>query len=127
MRVRKFLICAAVLALPTVWAAPGMAKGGDAVRVAAKCSPGVTGKLKAKNDSGRIEVEFEVDQNRNNRLWRWRIYRDGRAVSGGRALTRPPSGSFSIERRIGNPVGRNRVAFRALGADGKRCSASLLV
>ena len=47
------------------------AKGGNpAVRATGTCTIDSTSKLKAKHDNGRIEVEFEVDQNRNNRLWK---------------------------------------------------------
>ena len=47
-----------------------LAKGGSGVvRATGTCSAASTSKLKAKHDSGRIELEFEVDQNRNNRLW----------------------------------------------------------
>ena len=39
--------------------------GGARERVAGNCTSGATSKLKAKPDDGRLEVEFEVDQNRN--------------------------------------------------------------
>ena len=37
----------------------------DEKRVAGSCSGGSTAKLKVKHDDGRLETEFEVDQNRN--------------------------------------------------------------
>ena len=49
-----------------VLAAPGIAnaKGGGDVRAKGKCSASSTSKIKIKADNGRIETEFEVDQNR---------------------------------------------------------------
>src|SRR4051794_9509172 len=46
--------------------AAALAKGGDDDhRVSGKCTRGSTAKLKVKADDGRLETEFEVDQNRN--------------------------------------------------------------
>ena len=41
------------------------AKGGNGVRVSGTCTQSSTAKLKLGREDGRIEVEFEVDQNRN--------------------------------------------------------------
>src|SRR4051794_29272060 len=57
--------------------------GGDgsrATRVAGTCTDGSTAKLKAKPDDGRLEVELEVDQNRNGVKWAVRVRRDGTLV-----------------------------------------------
>ena len=62
-------------------ALPGaaLAKGGDddngggnsrETRVTGSCTAGSSAKLKAKPDDGRLEAEFEVDQNRNGVTWR---------------------------------------------------------
>lgn len=104
------------------------AKGGDRfVRVAGTCSPGVSAKLKAKNDGRAIEVEFEVDQNRNGVRWNWRLLRGAVVVRRGTSITHAPSGSFSVERRIANPAGVNRITFRAVSSGGKTCRATLRV
>ena len=104
------------------------AKGGDRfVRVAGTCSSGISAKLKAKNDGRVIEVEFEVDQNRTGVRWNWRLVRGTAVVRRGASITRGPSGSFSVERRIANPAGVNRVAFRAVSSGGKTCRATLRV
>ena len=56
---------AAAVALPSVAAA----KSGD-VRRAGTCNTSATSKLKLSPENGRIEVEFEVDQNRRGVRWR---------------------------------------------------------
>src|SRR5215218_7147597 len=56
--------------------------GARGTRVAGTCTDGSTAKLKAKPDDGRLEVELEVDQNRNGVTWTVRIRRDGNLVVG---------------------------------------------
>ncbi|HET9215205.1 MAG TPA: hypothetical protein VFN93_10675, partial [Gaiellaceae bacterium] len=52
-------------------AAPAAAKDDDREVIRrGGCSGASDWKLKAKNDDGRIEVEFEVDQNRSGHRWR---------------------------------------------------------
>ena len=59
-------------------AAPlAVAKDGD-IRVAARARAS-TSKLKLSDEDGRIEVEFEVDQNRNGVRWDVLIFRTGSA------------------------------------------------
>jgi hypothetical protein len=104
-------------------------KGGDtkAKRVTGTCTGGATAKLKAKPDDGRLETEFEVDQNRNGVTWKVTIRRNGvRAVST-QATTRAPSGSFSVERRLTNGPGADRISARATSPSGQVCTASVTV
>ena len=104
------------------------AKGGNpVVRSNASCSSGVTAKLKAKHDDSRLEVEWEIDQNRNGVRWTWSIARDGVKVRSGVARTVAPSGSFSIERKIADTAGLNRIVARATRSGGKTCVARLSV
>jgi hypothetical protein len=118
------------LAVGAVTLAPTAAlakKGGDRGRtVAGTCSNGSTAKLKAKHDDGRLETEFEVDQNRNGVSWRVTIRRNGRTAVSTRATTRAPSGSFSVERRIADGSGTDRITARATRA-GETCTASLTI
>jgi hypothetical protein len=106
-------------------------RGGDdkrsEKRVAGSCTGRATAKLKAKPDDGRLEVEFEVDQNRNGVRWSVRIRRNGTRVVRTSAVTRAPSGSFSVERKIGNPAGADRIAARAVSPSGQVCRASLTI
>jgi len=123
MRTLTLLIALAALALPAVASGkenPGVVKTG-------RCSNGATWKLKAKNDDARIEVEFEVDQNVVGRRWNVTLKRDGAVVFRGVRVTRAPSGSFSITRRIANPGGADRVVATAKTAAGGTCRAALTV
>jgi hypothetical protein len=110
------------VALPADAAARGeVVRSGD-------CSGSATWKLKAKPDGGRLEVEGEVDVNRNGQTWRWKILRNGNVVERGAATTHAPSGSFSVQRRIGNPAGSDRIGWRAKNAaTGQTCRGSLSI
>lgn len=105
--------CAAGIASSV--ASPAVA-GGDDDRVirTGSCSGSADWKLKVKTDDGRLEVEGEVDSNRRGQEWRWAIVHNGSVSARGRAVTRGASGSFSIERRIVNLRGTDRVVFRAV-------------
>jgi hypothetical protein len=99
----------------------------DEKRVTGTCTDGSTVKLKAKRDDGRLEVEFEVDQNRNGVRWQVRARRDGKLVIKTSAVTQAPSGSFSVERKIADPAGSNRIKARATSPSGEVCKAALTI
>ena len=92
------------------------AHAGDDYRVirTGSCSAYGTWKLKAKADDGRIEVEFEVDTNRNGQTFDVALRRDGSLVWSGTRTTQAPSGSFSVERRISNSAGDDVIVGRAV-------------
>ena len=90
------------------------AKGSDAQIKTGSCTAASDWKLKAKADDGRIEVEFEVDTNRNGRAFGVRLRRDGNLVWSGTRITEAPSGSFSVERRISNSAGDDVIVGRAV-------------
>jgi len=90
------------------------------------CSGASNWKLKAKPDDGGLEVEFEVDQNRNGVKWNVALRRNGKTVSRGSRTTRAPSGSFDFERTIGNPSGTDTISAVASRA-GETCRASLKI
>ena len=113
-------VVAAALGATTAQAAT--AKSGDGVRVAGTCSDTSTSKLKIKHDNGRLQVEFEVDQNRNAVPWTVELRKDGRLVFQGTRLTAAPSGSFSLERRIAGTTGI--IKARAT-RNGEVCSANM--
>ena len=111
-------------AVAVVAAAPiASAKGGDRVRVAGVCTQSSTAKLKLSREDGRIEVEFEVDQNRNGVPWKVTLRRNGRLVASTTARTHAPSGSFSVRRLIGGAPAANRVTAVATRSSGERCTA----
>jgi O-acetylhomoserine/O-acetylserine sulfhydrylase-like pyridoxal-dependent enzyme len=125
----KILIPLAATGLAAILAVPGaLAKGGDDVRRAGTCKGNSSSKIMAKHDDGRIEVEFEVDQNRNGATWRVRLKDNGKRVFRGRATTGPPSGSFSVERRIANMSGKDHIKGIAKNrASGERCVARVAI
>jgi hypothetical protein len=106
-----------------------LAKSSSAeVRVTGSCTLSSTAKLKAHHDDGRIEYEFEVDQNRNNRLWSVRVWDDGHRVFTGTRRTHAPGGSFSLDRKIANRAGTDTISARAVNATtGEVCRATLNV
>ncbi|MGH3111798.1 MAG: hypothetical protein ACRDQT_12870 [Gaiellaceae bacterium] len=113
------LACGFLLA---VAAGPAAAKDGD-VRVAGTCSSASTSKLKLSEEDGRIEVELEVDQNRNGVRWTVVLHRNGARVARLVRTTRPPSGSFEARRVISNRAGRDVVRARATTRSGEVCTA----
>ena len=106
---------AAVLALGLAFAtsATALANDDDVIK-RGNCSGRTDWKLKVKPDDGRLEVEGEIDSNRNRQVWRWKIMHDGSLSTHGRAITRGPSGSFEIERRIVDTRGVDHIVFRAV-------------
>ena len=87
------LAVAATAALAAVPAAA--AKDGD-VRIAGRCTGATTSKLKLSEEDGRVEVEFEVDQNRNGVRWAVVIRRNGAVIRRVSRVTGGRSGSFEV-------------------------------
>jgi hypothetical protein len=116
---------AAALGATTVQAAS--AKSGDGVRVAGTCSDTSSSKLKVKHDDRRLAVEFEVDQNRNGVRWRVVLRHNGVVAVRTRATTHAPSGSFSVERRLADGAGSDRITARATSPSGEVCTAGLSI
>ena len=109
---------AAVLAV-----SPASAKDDRDVRVAGTCTTSSTSKLKLSPENGRIEVEFEVDQNRNGVAWRVQLFRNGVRVTSTTATTRGPSGSFEARRVVSRAGSPTRIRAVATRASGERCTA----
>ena len=124
-RIAASIAATAIAGLAPVPAA--LAGGGD-VRSAGKCSGSSTAKIKVKPDDGRLDVEFEVDQNRNGVKWRVRIKDNGETAFRGKATTRAPSGSFSLERRIDDLPGSDTIKGIGKNPDsGERCVAQVKI
>jgi hypothetical protein len=117
---RKLLILslAALAAAALTAVSSAQAKGGPEVLKRGTCSGSTTWKLKLKNDNGRIEAEFEVDQNVVGKRWSVVLTRNGAVVFRGTRTTRAPSGSFEARKLFGNAAGVDRVVAtaRALGS-----------
>ena len=114
MNIRPALAVLALVAAAAPVAVAGTATAGDGDLVRrGSCSGSTDWKRKAKHDDGRLEVEAEVDSNRNGQDWRWRMLHDGSLTARGRATTHAPSGSFSVERRMVNRAGTDKIVFKA--------------
>jgi len=115
------LFAAALLAVPAA-----LAKGGGhhrAVRVQGVCTQQSTSKLKLSREGRRVEVEFEVDQNRAGVPWKVTLRRNGVRVASLNATTRGRSGSFEIRRLIARRSGADRITALATRA-GETCRAA---
>ncbi|HEX5088698.1 MAG TPA: hypothetical protein VFV89_12880 [Nocardioides sp.] len=98
--------------------------GGGRVVKTGSCTDGAHWKLKVKNDDGRLEVEGEVDSNVSGQSWRWKIKDNGTVAASGSSKTGGRSGSFSVERKISNRAGTDKITFRATHS-GEVCSGSI--
>ena len=95
-----------------VIAIPAVASAGDRdVIREGPCSGRSDWKIKLSPEDGRIEVEFEVDQNVVGDEWRVRIRHNGQLAFRGTRTTRGASGSFEL--RIVEPNNAGADSFRA--------------
>lgn len=120
------LLIAAPVAVARHGGDGGGGGGGNArdVRVAGTCTQRSTAKLKLSPENGRVEVEFEVDENRNGKTWGVVMNRNGTRVASRKAVTRAPSGSF--EARVVIAAGTPKTTVTAAGrraATGEVCRA----
>src|SRR5262245_51278104 len=111
---------AVVAAGALVGAVPSAAKDGDKI-VRGACTQASSSKLKLSDEDGRIEVELEVDQNRNGVRWTVLLRRPTRVILRTTRLTRAPSGSFEVRRVVANVPGADRIIARATSPAGEVC------
>jgi hypothetical protein len=114
------LFALSVLAVPAA-----LAKGGNhrAVRIQGVCTKQSTSKMKLSRENRRIEIEFQVDQNRNGVPWKVKLSRNGKAIASLTARTRAPSGSFEIRRVVAGRLGTDR--FKAVATrSAETCTAN---
>ena len=128
-KVMRLAIAGLVAANVMAVAPQALAKDGDRVERRGTCSAGSEWKLKAKTEDGnKLEVEFEVDVNRNGHRWNIVLKDNGRLVGKGSRVTQAPSGSFEFRRLINNQRGIDRI--QALGRSqrtGEVCKATLSI
>ena len=118
-------LAAAAMGLSLVVAAPADAGDREVVR-RGSCSGSTDWKLKAKEEDGRIEVEAEIDSNRNGQTWHWRLVHNGSVTARGTKTTRAPSGSFEVRRVVVDLAGADHLKLRARkGASGETCRGSV--
>jgi hypothetical protein len=98
------------------------AKDGD-ILATGSCTARSTSKLKLSEENGRIEVEFEVDQNRNGVRWAVAIRQSGQVARRLVRVTRGPSGSFEARAVLPNRPGGDRISATGTRR-GERCSAA---
>jgi hypothetical protein len=115
------LTVAAALATVMIGATPALANDADVIR-RGSCSGASDWKLKLSPEDGKIEVEYEVDQNRNGQTWRVRILKEGTQIFSGRRTTQAPSGSFEVRVVTGNTSGTDSFSARAVNvSSGEVC------
>lgn len=120
------LVAVALSLSAGVLAAPNAEAKGLEVRRSGDCSARTDWKLKAKSDDGRIEVEFEVDSNRNGQRWYVTLRDNGSLFWSGYRTTLAPSGSFEVEKRTANRSGSDVIrAYARNTRTGEICRASL--
>jgi len=115
------VVLGAALVLAPV-ASPGGTKRGD-VRVAGVCTKASTSKLKLSEEDGRIEIEFEVDQNRSGVRWTVTLRQNEARIARLVRTTRAPSGSFEARVVARNTPRADVFAARATGPSGEVCTA----
>jgi hypothetical protein len=94
-------------------AGPAEASGGNDVVKRGNCARTTDWKLKVGPDDGRLEVEGEIDSNRNGQTWSWLIRHNGSVSARGTRTTQAPSGSFEVRRLLVNMSGVDTIVFRA--------------
>jgi hypothetical protein len=113
-RARVASIAGVAFAAAMVTGAPlASANDADIIRTGS-CSSTSDWKLKLSPENGRIEVEFEVDQNRNGDTWDIRLRRDGVLIASGVRTTLAPSGSFEFRRVVNESIGTDTFVARAV-------------
>lgn len=94
------------------------------VKRAGSCSGSSSAKIKLSPEDGRIEAEFEVDQNRTGVTWRVVMRRNGAVAARTKATTRGHSGSFEVRRVLADGPGSDSISARAVSPSGEVCTAS---
>ena len=112
-------LCGLTIAVAAASAAA--TKDGDVIR-RGNCTGSTDWKLKLSEEDGRIEVEFEVDQNRNGVSWNVRLFQNGSQIARATRVTRGPSGSFEFRKVAPNTAGTDSFRARATRASGEVCT-----
>jgi hypothetical protein len=95
--------------------APSSFAGGGGAEVIknGRCSANSDWKIKLKKDDGKIEVEFEVDQNRAGDTWKVTLKHNDFRFFQGERVTNAPSGSFTVDKRVNDAAGDDVIVGRA--------------
>lgn len=95
----------------------------DDVRRGGTCTGSTSAKIKLSPEDGRIETEFEVDQNRSGVTWKVVLRRNGAVAARTQGTTRGPSGSFEVRRLLADGQGSDSISARAVSPSGEVCTA----
>lgn len=123
MKKRTLTIGIATAILALVPLASATANDAD-VKRGGSCTGSTSAKIKLSPENGRIETEFEVDQNRNGVTWKVVLRRNGKVAARTEATTKGPSGSFEVRRLLADGQGSDSVTARATSPSGEVCTAS---
>jgi hypothetical protein len=124
-RMTRIGALALVTAATLLPAATAQAKDGDVIRNGS-CSGASDWKLKASPENGHIEVEGQVDSNKNGQSWNWRVKHNGSLSASGSKTTKAPSGSFTVRRVLVNLKGADDIVFKARNPkSGEVCRGAL--
>jgi len=115
-----------VLATGLLATAPVIAaKGADVVKTG-NCSMNSDWKLKVGPEDGRLEVQFEVDQNRNGQTWNVVLKHNGDTFWSGQRTTMAPSGSFEVRKMTGNAAGTDTIVGKSRNPEtGEMCRGTV--
>ena len=118
---------AAAFVLGALTVAPSaLAKDGDVIKEG-NCSGSTDWKLKLSEENGKIEVEYEIDQNKVGQKWRVTLKHNGERFYRDVKETKGPSGSFEVRRVEPNLAGDDRFVGKALNlSSGEECKGSAL-
>ncbi len=120
------LLSAGLLASAPAAFASDRSGGGGGVTKEGTCSANSTWKLKVSPENGRLQVEFEVDQNVVGDTWKVRLSDNGTVFFRGTAVTSGPSGSFEVRKLTTNLAGTDTVVGAAKNVStGETCMGSL--
>jgi len=119
---RRTALITTLLASAVLVAAPlgATAKDGDVIRTGS-CSASTDWKLKLSPEDGRVEVEFEVDQNRNGQTWNVTLKKNGSSFWSGQRTTQAPSGSFETRRVVSGANGDRFTGIATNPRSGEVC------
>ena len=108
-----------------VAAAPAASAKSVVAQKSGSCSKSKTHwTLKAKPDNGRMELELEIDSNRNGQRWTVKINDNGHRIYTGSRITHAPSGSFEIRKLTTNRAGVDHfLAVVHNARTGETCTA----
>ena len=113
MKARILVVALTALTAAMLVGAPAARAGNNDVIERGSCSGNSEWKLKISPENGRLEVEFEVDQNVTGDDWRVRIRHQDELVFRGTRTTKGTSGSFTVRIVEDNLAGTDRFSARA--------------